>query len=243
MSKIDDILKELEKLLHEGLKLQTKEKVEDITKLSIAYESWYIKTLSAISVLAPERIDDFKSAYKVDRRKEITFENYTISDYLINLIVTWRGEPTFNTTNAYQVKLLRQISILKAAIDIAPSKLRDIKLVLQAELFDNDLDAAKELFKKGHLRSAGVICGVVLETHLSSICKIHKISFRKKNLSIAEYNDALKNANVYDTPMWRYIQRLGDIRNLCAHSKEREPTKDEVQDLIIGTDKVLKEVF
>jgi hypothetical protein len=44
-------------------------------------------------------------------------------------------------------------------------------------------------------------------------------------------------------PTWRLIQRLGDIRNLSAHSKEREPTKDEIEDMIRGCEKLIAEVF
>ena len=41
----------------------------------------------------------------------------------------------------------------------------------------------------------------------------------------------------------RHIQLLGDIRNLCDHDKKQEPTKDQVQTLIDGTDKIIKTVF
>jgi hypothetical protein len=33
---------------------------------------------------------------------------------------------------------------------------------------------------------------------------------------------------------------LGDIRNLCGHDKHREPTADEVEELIEGTERILK---
>ena len=65
---------------------------------------------------------------------------------------------------------------------------------------------------------------------------------KKKNPTIADFNDALKD-NAYDVVEWRRIQRLGDIRNLCDHSKDREPTKDEVEELISGTERTIKTVF
>ena len=52
-------------------------------------------------------------------------------------------------------------------------------------------------------------------------------------------NDALKDAGIYDVAQWRQIQRLGDIRNLCGHAATRDPTADEVQDLIDGVAKVV----
>jgi len=41
----------------------------------------------------------------------------------------------------------------------------------------------------------------------------------------------------------RLIQRYNDIRTLCCHSKEREPTNDEVSELINGVDKSIKAIF
>jgi hypothetical protein len=61
--------------------------------------------------------------------------------------------------------------------------------------------------------------------------------------AIADYNDALKEGGALDVPRWRAIQRLGDIRNLCVHAKDREPTKDEVQDLVIGAKKMITELL
>lgn len=244
MPNIQDVVNELMDLLDEGAKLQvTDEKNKDLSKLAMNYESWYTRARSAVNAVIPERLEDFDSAYKVKARKEVQYDTYTISDYLLGLVVRSYGKPAFDTDQAYQVKLLRQLSIIKAAMDAAPSTLHDIKSVLRAELFDNDIDSARDLFKKKHLRSSGVICGVVLEAHLKSIADKHKIKFRKKSLTISDLNDALKNEGVFETPMWRFIQRLGDIRNYCGHSKEREPSKDEVEDLIRGTEKVIKEVF
>lgn len=71
----------------------------------------------------------------------------------------------------------------------------------------------------------------------------HAIKITKKNPTIGELNDPLKNSNVYDTPTWRLIQRLGDIRNMCDRKKDRDPTPDEVSDLIDGADKITKTIF
>jgi hypothetical protein len=78
-----------------------------------------------------------------------------------------------------------QLGIVKSASESAKSKLRDINTVLRTELLDSDVECAKELLKKKHIRSAGVICGVVLESHLESVCDRRSIKFRKKDLTIS----------------------------------------------------------
>ena len=245
MARIDEIMKELDILIKEGFSvLQVGvEKDVDLFDLSLRYEPWYTKALSVITAVTPERAADFHDAYRVDHRKGIHCATYTISDYLSNLVVRFGNEPTFDTSRVFASKMIGQLGIVQAAAGIAPTVLHDIRTTLQAELMDSDLEAATELQRAGYLRPAGVVCGVVLESHLRSVSDRHSIPIRKKHATIGDYNDALKEAKVYDTPTWRLVLRLADIRNLCGHSKDREPTKDEVQDLISGTDKIIKEVF
>jgi hypothetical protein len=114
-------------------------------------------------------------------------------------------------------------------------KVKDIVALLEIELFDDELDSAKNLLKKGYLRAAGAICGVVLESHFKSIMKNHNLISLKKDMSISDYNDLFRKENIYDVSKWRNIQYLGDLRNLCDHSKDREPTNDDVDELINGT--------
>lgn len=53
----------------------------------------------------------------------------------------------------------------------------------------------------------------------------------------------LKDEGTIDTQMWRFIQRLGDLRNLCGHDKERDPSREEVDDLISGTRRTISTPF
>ena len=98
------------------------------------------------------------------------------------------------------------MAILRSANSRFESSLFDIKQILQAHLFDSELDAARELSKNGFLRAAGAIAGVVLERHLGQVCANHQLVTRKKNPSISEWNDLLKNGGTVDVPAWRFIQ-------------------------------------
>lgn len=213
--------------------------------IKTSYQKWYTKSLAVIKQTVPERYEEFIAFYSIDKRKEIDFLTYTISDYLIGLSVT-RGvfkDKVVEPFVAFQVKFQSQISILNSILSRINSILNDIEGILQSNLFDNELEAAKDLLQKKHIRAAGVLVGVVLEAHLGKVCVNYNIKFRKKNPTISDFNEELKNQSIIDVPTWRLIQRLGDIRNLSAHAKERIPTSDEIEDLIRGTEKLIAELY
>lgn len=181
--------------------------------------------------------------YSNPKRKELSLGTYCASDALRNLA----GYNQLNNTYRYGpwsavYCVHSQLRMLETCMKNFDSKILDIQTILQADIFDSELESASHLLKMGFLRAAGAICGVVLEKHFQCVCQSRNIVLRKKNPTIADYNDALKDC-VYDTVEWRRIQRLGDIRNLCDHSKDREPTKDEVSELISGTERVTKTIY
>jgi hypothetical protein len=105
------------------------------------------------------------------------------------------------------------------------------------------LESAGVLAKSGFNRAAGAVAGVVLEKHLGQVCDNHALKVSKKNPTIGDLNDLLKQSDVMEVHQWRFIQHLGDVRNLCDHDKKVEPTKEQVADLIEGVAKVVKTLF
>ena len=207
------------------------------------YQPWYSEARALVRQLLPDRLSDFTRYYeKPKSRKNITFENYTIEDYLHGLNVTKWNSPVVGPEAAIPL-FNQQMSIVKSIQERFRSSLFDIRQLAQADLFDSELDAAKELAKNKFTRAAGAVAGVVLERHLSELCANHDVTVKKKNPQISDLNDALKNASVIDTPQWRSIQQLRDLRNLCAHDKQTEPTADQVEDLVAGVAKVTKTIF
>ena len=208
------------------------------------YEKWYSEALGIIKQILPSRYDDFKLLYKDEKRKAIDYLTYTMSDYMIGLRTT-RGyaETVVVDKKAAFPKFEQQMNILKAVERRFESSLFEIKQLLQADLFDSEIDTARELLKNGYVRAAGAVAGVVLEKHLQQVSVSHNLKITAKNPSISNYNDTLKKAKVVDIPMWRFIQHLADLRNLCDHKKQREPKPEEIEDLISGVGKVSKTVF
>lgn len=251
MIKIEEQKNEIEKLVHLGnemwdalLKVHFKAKppIPEEDKNCFLffiknYEQWYSKAYAIIKVILPDRLSDFTRWYRDDKRKNVLMDNYCISDALRGV-----NGPGYEPCLAAWL-IRQQVGILKSCLDRFESSLYDIRTTLQADLFDCEIDAAKHLQKRGFLRASGAVCGVVIEKHLSQVCINRNISLTKKDPHISDYNEALKNNNVYDVVEWRRIQHLADLRNLCDHNKDREPTKDEVTELILGTEWLTKTIY
>ena len=211
------------------------------------YQPWYSEAKALVRQLLPDRLLDFTRYYeKPKTRKEITFENYTIEDYLQGIRVT-RGPAYDNTVvvgpDAAISRVEQQLSMVKSIKERFQSSLFDIHRLAQADLFDSELAAAEELAKNKFARAAGAVAGVVLERHLKEVCANHGVRIQSRNPQISHLNDALKDANVIEISEWRSIQHLGDLRNLCAHDKETEPSSEQVKDLLAGVAKVTKTIF
>jgi hypothetical protein len=222
--------------------LQKYKKKLGITQLEQEYEAWYSEALMVVKQVIPERVSDFMRLYKDEKRKQVSYETYTMSDYLIGLRTTL-GVKVIADPESALPKFKQQLNILQACEKRFESSLFDIKQLLMADIFDDELGSSRELLKKGFIRAAGAVAGVVLEKHLSQVAAAHQVVVKKKDPGISDFNDALKEKDVIDIPKWRSIQHLGDLRNLCDHNKKREPKPEEVDDLISGVEKVIKTLF
>ena len=214
-----------------------------LPRFSEAYQSWYSEAIECLRQLLPSRLQDFVDLYQPDaKRKDITYANYKIADALLGLTVTSNWQEKIVGPDAAVPRFSQQLNILESLKGKFESSLFDIRRLVQADLFDSELDAASELNKRGFARGAGAMAGVVLERHLSQVCDTHKVKITKKNPSINDYNQPLKDSNVIDITQWRFIGHLADLRNLCDHDKKKEPTKEEIEELISGVAKIMKTV-
>jgi len=100
------------------------------------------------------------------------------------------------------------------------------------------LAEARDQLALGRYRAAGCVAGVELERGLRDLAAANSLTLTT-DPGISAYNDLLKGKG-YDKATWRRIQALGDLRNLCAHVLDHEPTRDEATRLVDGVDDVLR---
>jgi len=246
MSTRDEIKRELEQLIQDHASLlKLTGSNDDLLTFGTKYQNWYTRALRIVQALAPDRLDEFVAYYQIDqKRKSFSSGTYVIQDYIMasRARVDWQDNPLWDVHNVVAIRFYNQLQILTALSTRIDSVLSDVTGVLFAELQDHELSSAQDLLKVS-VRAAGALAGVVLERHLQQVAHNHKVTIRKKAPTIADLNDPLKKGGVYDTPTWRKIQLLGDIRNLCSHQKGADPTKEQVQELIAGVNGIVKSVF
>jgi len=246
MSTSEEIKKEFQILLDSQNELLNLAKdIKDSIKFGTKYQGWYSRAYKLVEAFAPERLNEFTSYYLIDtKRKVVNIDNYVLQDYVKGNSAPYDmyNRPLWDVNNLIMIRILNQMQIMASLSYRIDAVLQDVTGHLFAELQDSELQAAAQL-KKISKRAAGALAGVVLERHLQRVAVNHKISISKQNPTIGDLNDPLKNNSIYDTAVWRKIQLLTDIRNLCSHQKSIEPTEEQVDELISGVNSVIKSVF
>lgn len=135
--------------------------------------------------------------------------------------------PVYLSANYTIFKRLKAI-FLAAKEDFEGGYLLSLKTLVQAEVFDSELEQAKELLRQEYFTAAAVIAGVVLETALRELCDRECISHGK----LVKMNADLAKAGVYSKLVHRQITALAVIRNSAAHGKTSEFTKQDVTNMV-----------
>jgi uncharacterized protein (UPF0332 family) len=139
------------------------------------------------------------------------------------------------------VKMAR--GILKAAKDdYEGGYLFDTRVLIEAEVFDEFLEQAEELFKKGYYQAAAVISGCVLEDGLRKLCDRNSITLPAK-ATIDPMNVELAKAGIYTKLVQKKITHLADLRNKAAHGEWSEFTKEDVGDMIRDVRRFMEDYF
>lgn len=243
MSKREAILKELASLYEEGADLAAAFQKNEDKRFQYDYQHWYSKALKVVATLAPDRYGEFRGYYEIDpKRKSLGDGTYVIQDYLKGVAPPSYQYSDFDIRGRTLICFFNQLTIFKSIESRAASVLSDIEGELYGEIQDSEIQVARQLLKVS-VRASGALVGVLIEGHLQKVALSHAVKIAKKNPTIADLNDPLKAASIVDTPTWRKIGYLADLRNLCAHKKDSEPTKEQAEELIQGAEWLTKNVF
>ena len=138
------------------------------------------------------------------------------------------------TTNHEVFQRLRAV-LLAAKEDYEGGYFNTLKHLVQAEVFDSELEQAGELLVSGYTSAAAVIAGVVLETGLREMCADNGQDIGK----LDKMNADLAKAGVYNKLVQKQITALADIRNSAAHGHADQFSKDDVANMIRDVQKIL----
>lgn len=237
------VLAELSELLKDGYAVLKKfQDAKNEPNIRIDYQSWYSKALKAMQLLAPDRHEEFRRYYEADpKRKGLGYGTYVIHDYIKGVAPGAYQLKDFDARGQAALGMFNQIVILQSVIDRSETILGDIQGALLAELQDDEVDTAEALLKI-NIRAAGALAGVILESHLQKVADGHGVKIAKKAPTIADLNDPLKAAGIYDTAVWRKISYLADIRNMCTHKKAADPSAEQAKELVDGVRWAVKNV-
>ncbi len=135
------------------------------------------------------------------------------------------------------------IGILRAAKDdYENGYLFDTRTLIEAEVFDEFLEHAEELFEKNYYQAAAVIAGCVLEDGLRKLGQ-RKIPNFPTDKTIDPMNVELTKAGIYNALWQKKITALADIRNKAAHGKWKEFTEKDVEDMIRDVRRFMEDYF
>jgi hypothetical protein len=130
------------------------------------------------------------------------------------------------TTN-HEIFLRLKAVLLAAKEDYEGGYLNKLKLLVQSEVFDSELEQASELLAAGYTTPAAVVAGVVLETGLREMCADNALEVGSLN----KMNADLAKAGVYNKLVQKQITALADIRNSAAHGQPEQFSKDDVTNM------------
>ncbi|MBM2816472.1 MAG: hypothetical protein HW421_3234 [Ignavibacteria bacterium] len=204
------------------------------------YQNWYTESVVVIRNLITDRIDDFIRLFKDTKSKEGDASGNDISDALIDATLLNQSAEKKAKAGIVSHKLKQQIRILESAKLRFDSAFFEINRIMMAEFLDSEMENAKELLKRGFNRAAGIILGIILEKHLKQVVNNHKVNIAKSNPTPSDYNDVLRNREFIDMEMWKLVQHLIELRNLCFTYTDKECKQDDISELFLGVSKILK---
>ncbi len=136
---------------------------------------------------------------------------------------------------SYEILGQLRAVFMAAKEDFEGGYLLSVKSLVQAEVFDSELEQASELLKSGYRCAAAVVAGVVLETTLRDLCAQNGIDSGK----LDKMNADLAKVGKYSVLVQKKITALADIRNNAAHGHPTKFNDEDVASMIKDVERFL----
>ncbi len=148
-----------------------------------------------------------------------------------------KAEKPITMDDSYSIFKRVKPVFMAAKNDFQGGFLTSVKNLVQAELFDSELEQATEILSSGYKGPAAVVAGVVLETTLRDLCTDNSLPHGK----LDKMNSDLAKAGVYNKLQQKRITALADIRNSAAHGDWTSFSDDEVKEMIRDVERFLSD--
>jgi len=136
-------------------------------------------------------------------------------------------EPSTFSSNLGTLQKLKAV-FCAAREDYEGGYLRSTRSLIQAEVFDSELEQAQALLDAGYKVPAAVVAGIVLETSLRELSDRKGLPHGK----LDKMNAELAKAGIFNKLQQKRITAIADIRNSAAHGKPDEFNEADVNDMI-----------
>ncbi|EPF0083668.1 hypothetical protein ACSN2W_004595 [Vibrio parahaemolyticus] len=173
----------------------------------------------------PRVNDELLTSWKVKVKNLLVTACGEQSQHFIAFV---KGEDYRTMESNYDVKKRIGAIFEAAKEDFEGGYLTSLKQLVQAEVFESELEQAQELLDNGYKLASAVIAGVVLETALRDLCTSNKIAHGK----LDTMNSQLAKAGIYNKLQQKQITAIADIRNSAAHGKPELFSEQDVKNMI-----------
>lgn len=210
MSVKQESLDELDGLIQGGNRLNASYGMDNMGQLEsnlteTDFRSYATATYATVERIAGSKSEYYQSLPKVDPSDPLRLPGYN---------------------NTKTPAMVGALTALRQAVD--KGLLVSLESRLRANIHDGFLQQGKALLDSEYHVAAMVLVGGVLEDHLQKLCVKQGLTWNG-NGSISKYNGQL-HGTVYDKPLWRRIQSIGDIRNDAAHGQGAKVNVADVED-------------
>lgn len=146
-----------------------------------------------------------------------------------------------NSINMHSDFLYFRSLFLSAKDDVEGGYLFNLRHLVHAEVFANELEQAEYFLSEEYKVPAAVVAGTVMESTLRELCSSHFVVILDNNkqdvtrtAKLDRMNSELTKANVYNSTRQKQITAWAAIRNNAAHGKPNDFDDTQVRDMISG---------